>query len=283
MEQVKTALRQAVTIMAFLGMLTLCSLTSYAAEPYVHDPMANPGAAKDIVVNPNAVYGYSPSPESARLKDYVEYDWTNPEVVEKMRQQREEYHESMKELYSMIAAMKERGASAEEIARAVSTRRNELRLESYKDDPEGLAKVKKSNLENYGDENGGSPEFFYNKYGSWETVIEKSISANAGADACLGLYDKYYDTYMIAAPEESADVAASGAAAADTAQPADTAAPADSSAQLTEYTVVAGDNLSSIAGQIYGDAKKWRVIYDLNTDRIKDPNLIYPGQVLKVH
>ena len=96
----------------------------------------------------------------------------------------------------MITTMKTAGASVKDIAIMVSIRRNEIRLESYKDDPEGLAKVKKSNLENYGNENGGTPEFFYNKYGSWETVIEKALSVNAGADACLGLYDEYYDVYV---------------------------------------------------------------------------------------
>ena len=41
-------------------------------------------------------------------------------------------------------------------------------------------------------------EYFYEKTGSWEAVIEKAFSTNAGADAMLGLYDKYYDTYYIA-------------------------------------------------------------------------------------
>ncbi len=70
-------------------------------------------------------------------------------------------------------------------------------MEAYANDPDGLEALKKSNLETYGNENGGTPEYFYKKYGSWETVIEKAFSTNAGADACLGLYDKYYYTYII--------------------------------------------------------------------------------------
>ena len=69
-------------------------------------------------------------------------------------------------------------------------------MEAYKDDPVGLEKLKQSNLESFGNENGGTPDYFYAKYGSWETVIEKAFSTNAGADACLGLYDLYYDTYI---------------------------------------------------------------------------------------
>ena len=35
---------------------------------------------------------------------------------------------------------------------------------------------------------------------NWEIVLEKAYEANPGADACLGLYDMYYDTYDI--PED---------------------------------------------------------------------------------
>lgn len=54
--------------------------------------------------------------------------------------------------------------------------------------------------------------------------------------------------------------------------------PASSSRRT--YTVVAGDSLSKIAKRTYGDANRWRVIYELNKDIIKNPDLIYPGQVL---
>jgi nucleoid-associated protein YgaU len=48
------------------------------------------------------------------------------------------------------------------------------------------------------------------------------------------------------------------------------------------YVVVKGDSLSKIAKREYGDASKWRRIYEANKDLIKDPDLIYPGQELKV-
>jgi hypothetical protein len=43
-----------------------------------------------------------------------------------------------------------------------------------------------------------------------------------------------------------------------------------------------GDCLSAIAQAKLGDGNRWREIYDLNRDQISDPNLIYPGQVLKL-
>ena len=50
--------------------------------------------------------------------------------------------------------------------------------------------------------------------------------------------------------------------------------------QQRSYTVVAGDSLSKIARREYGDANKWHAIFDANRDKLKDPDRIYPGQVL---
>jgi nucleoid-associated protein YgaU len=61
--------------------------------------------------------------------------------------------------------------------------------------------------------------------------------------------------------------------------PAPAAAPA---ASKRTYTVVAGDSLSKIAKREYGDAQKWTVIYDANRDKISNPDLIHPGQVLTI-
>lgn len=40
--------------------------------------------------------------------------------------------------------------------------------------------------------------------------------------------------------------------------------------------------MQSIAKRLYGDGSKWRRIYDANRDVIDDPDLIYPGQRLKI-
>ena len=44
------------------------------------------------------------------------------------------------------------------------------------------------------------------------------------------------------------------------------------------YTVKSGDSLSKIAKHMYGDASKWHRIYEANRDKIKNPDLIHPGQ-----
>jgi nucleoid-associated protein YgaU len=48
------------------------------------------------------------------------------------------------------------------------------------------------------------------------------------------------------------------------------------------YVEVKGDSLSKIAEREYGDAGRWRQIYDANSDKIKNPDLIYPGQELRL-
>ncbi|MGJ8591685.1 MAG: peptidoglycan-binding protein LysM [Aquaticitalea sp.] len=48
------------------------------------------------------------------------------------------------------------------------------------------------------------------------------------------------------------------------------------------YTVVKGDTLSKIAKEYYGDANKYPQIFEANKPMLKDANLIYPGQVLRI-
>jgi nucleoid-associated protein YgaU len=58
--------------------------------------------------------------------------------------------------------------------------------------------------------------------------------------------------------------------------------PAPAQSAVRTYTVVKDDTLSKIAKSMYGDANKWRRIYEANTDIIKNPDVIRPGQVLKI-
>lgn len=48
------------------------------------------------------------------------------------------------------------------------------------------------------------------------------------------------------------------------------------------YTVKKGDCLWNIAKKFYGNGSKYTVIYNANKDKIKNPNLIYPGQVFTI-
>lgn len=48
------------------------------------------------------------------------------------------------------------------------------------------------------------------------------------------------------------------------------------------YTVKKGDSLSKIAGKFYEDVQAYPVIFEANQPMLKDPSLIYPGQVLRI-
>ena len=169
---------------------------AFTGFSYMHDPRENPEAMKDIIENPDAVYGFSPDPESTRLGNYADFDWTDPVFVARAQEDRRAYHESLESMTEILYRMREEGASIEEMARAVSTERNRLRLAIYENDPEGLAAAKESNLKTYGHEDGPTPDELYEKYGSWTVVLQKAFSANMGMDACCGLYDEYYQLYI---------------------------------------------------------------------------------------
>lgn len=57
-------------------------------------------------------------------------------------------------------------------------------------------------------------------------------------------------------------------------------APAVAAEGETLYTVKAGDTLGAIAKTVYGNAAQYKAIYERNSDRLKDANTIYEGQVI---
>ncbi len=60
------------------------------------------------------------------------------------------------------------------------------------------------------------------------------------------------------------------------------ARPARTSAPARSYDVRAGDTLSGIAAKFYGRTGNWRGLYQANHSTITNPDLIYPGQVLRL-
>ncbi len=48
------------------------------------------------------------------------------------------------------------------------------------------------------------------------------------------------------------------------------------------YAVQKGDSLWKIAQKHYGDGNKWQALFEANREVIRDPDLIYPGQQVRV-
>jgi len=79
---------------------------------------------------------------------------------------------------------------------------------------------------------------------------------------------------------DNADAGSSGSSSSSSAR----GAGAMMGGRVSSYSVERGDNLWSISGkdEVYADPYQWPLIYKTNRDKIKDADLIYPGQVLDV-
>jgi nucleoid-associated protein YgaU len=53
-------------------------------------------------------------------------------------------------------------------------------------------------------------------------------------------------------------------------------------AKVEYYVIQKGDSLSAVAKRYYGNAKDYPRIFDANREVIKNPDLIYPGQKIRI-
>ena len=69
---------------------------------------------------------------------------------------------------------------------------------------------------------------------------------------------------------------------AQAARPAPTTASGGAMRATITYTVQPGDTLSAIAMKFLGNANEYMDIFNANRDQLNDPDMIKPGQVLKI-
>ena len=91
-------------------------------------------------------------------------------------------------------------------------------------------------------------------------------------EASVGLFDRKEK------PKPKADF--SNVQSGSSTRPDASAQPA--AAADRSYTVKSGDTLSAIAKREYGDAGQWKRIFEANRGTIDNPDLIHPGQELKI-
>lgn len=99
----------------------------------------------------------------------------------------------------------------------------------------------------------------------------------------MGFFDKFTKRNEEKPKADFSNVqSGSSTTAPEPAAVSDPSPTAGTTVQEQTYVVVAGDSLSKIAKHYYGDAAKWPRIHDANRDQIKNPDLIHPGQRLKI-
>ncbi len=111
-------------------------------------------------------------------------------------------------------------------------------------------------------------------------TIKKAEEALAAGD-----YDKATSLANKAKRQAENAVAQKQAEDARLAEMFGTAPPPSLSAGAGQYSVIRGDNLWNISGRsdIYNNPYQWPLIYKANSDKIKDADLIYPGQVFNIN
>ena len=113
---------------------------------------------------------------------------------------------------------------------------------------------------------------------SVKVLIEScTITEKAGEEG-----DKYLSLSFVQYKAPSKKYVAVVTPAATVAQP-QTPQPANPAVEQGKtYTVQKGDTLWKIAKQFYGNGSQYPKIVSANSDKIKNPNLIYPGQTFSI-
>lgn len=125
-------------------------------------------------------------------------------------------------------------------------------------------------------------EEFNQRVSNWEQLSDTELwKAKKSVRELIAEYNEYRDTNESLVPDYRREFSDLDNRIANLEVTLDNAKP---KYYEDTYTVVKGDWLSKIAGYsfIYNDISKWPIIYRANRDQIKDPNLIYPDQVIKI-
>ena len=105
-------------------------------------------------------------------------------------------------------------------------------------------------------------------------VAGGAVTPTAGTQQRTADFSAVTSTASSTAPAASSAAGASGSTAHGAAGGSDWTS--------RTYTVKSGDSLSKIAQELYGDSAKYNQIFEANQPMLKDPDKIYPGQVLRI-
>ena len=127
---------------------------------------------------------------------------------------------------------------------------------------------------------------------AWEAAGDMIVDAQDALDAgdavtALSMADeakRVIEDELISCIGEVPDLMAMAEGEGEAMMDADAVAAEVEYGDIISYSVGSNDNLWNIAGRddIYGDPYMWPLIYKLNSDKVEDPDLIFPGQVFLI-
>ncbi len=124
--------------------------------------------------------------------------------------------------------------------------------------------------------------YFNNEVTNWNNLSDKELwKAKKSVRELVAEYNEYRQSKYAKVPDFRAEFSDLDNKIANLESTLEAAKP---KYYEDTYTIVRGDWLSKISGYsfIYDDYKKWPIIFRANRDIIKDPNLIYPNQIIKI-
>jgi hypothetical protein len=157
--------------------------TSHSNGVRVH---AEAKVPEGISPDSRGVYGYLPVKGSRY--DSKLYDFGDPAFVQRNRLIRIDYLKGTAELEEAIQAMHAAGYGSERIAYRVVLQRNSQKLNARASmSPTEVEVLDAGNVKRYGDAVGPTPRQLFDKYRSWDRVIEKSMEKDPEINMLLGL------------------------------------------------------------------------------------------------
>lgn len=118
--------------------------------------------------------------------------------------------------------------------------------------------------------------------GNYSGSIEKSDAALKLLNSVMISFEKAAEEKRIEEERKAALAKKGEEIKKETGQEGEKASPVKETEYTVKYNPANRDCLWRIAQKVYKDARKWPLIYIANRDKIKDPDLIFPGQKLVI-
>ena len=118
--------------------------------------------------------------------------------------------------------------------------------------------------------------------GNDEENIKKEIEENSSTMPIEGLDVKIDGDTIVLSGDADADTKAKAALIAGNIKGIKEVTFEGANPEDQYYEIKSGDNLSKVSKKFYGSSNHYNAIFEANREVIKDMNLIYPGQKIRI-